>query len=627
MLTLQQENERLKPEVEGLRSDQQELEQYRSLDVKPKDLQTFTTNKDAIRHYLKLVPMLVEQNDKMKKRLASLGFAMALEPIPNFSGILPNELDRDMARDNDHYGDSSASLRKTASSHTAGRSAHTSGNPMTAPSSPFNQRPTKRQRIDSPLPGNMQVDLPTSRDAMPPPKKPLSRMRSVRKIFPTLRKKFSSGRSTPAPEVQCSEGDDMAMYEDDQWEEPEQHFQQENRGAAPYMSGALQVGQPSQSPNPRGSHLLSSIGIDSEKPDFTFRASSPLETSKRNSSHKPVQIPTERSYIRLMDGLSRDDGFELGLRDPRDSRPSIHEPSQTNRQVASYDRDERRHEDLGGQENWRGGHLSCYHPTGPYLSAGAHLDSPHFTRTDNYHDRALQPLALNPITPTPRRHQQPGHQAESVVSHNDENSNTLMSRTSYNRIAEYQDSSNRSIAYRSTKPQMVDSEPRWKEPRGLNGLSFFESPVITKRQPAQLIQHTQQIDHPPPSRRYQNRNVNTTGYITKPQAGQSPFFYDSAYGSSRERPIYSRQRHTQPKAAIPFPSFNRSFYSRAGQGPSTMPSVIPGRSPVRTQPQWQRLQRMGVRSSRNDFDGVAGNSYSRPLQVLLPGTGRRTVRR
>jgi hypothetical protein len=39
---------------------EQEVQQYRRLNVNPKDLETFKNNKDAIRHYLKLVPMLLE---------------------------------------------------------------------------------------------------------------------------------------------------------------------------------------------------------------------------------------------------------------------------------------------------------------------------------------------------------------------------------------------------------------------------------------------------------------------------------------------------------------------------------------------------------------------------------------
>jgi hypothetical protein len=55
-----QVNESLKAEVERLRGVDRENEQYRRLDVNPKDLVTFKNNKEAIRHYLKLVPTLIE---------------------------------------------------------------------------------------------------------------------------------------------------------------------------------------------------------------------------------------------------------------------------------------------------------------------------------------------------------------------------------------------------------------------------------------------------------------------------------------------------------------------------------------------------------------------------------------
>jgi hypothetical protein len=570
----------------------------------------------------------------MKKRLASLGFAMALEPIPNFTGLIPNELDHEI-RAND---DSGASLRKTASSHTAGRSAHTPGVPMTMPSSPFIQRPAKRQRLDSPLPGNARIDPPTSRDAMPPPQKPVSRMRSVRKIFPTLRKKFSVGRSTPAPDAQYSIEDDVAMYEDEQWDQTphstaghEQPPWQGVRGDAPYMSGALPVEESSHVSDSRASRLLSSIGVESERPDFTFRASSPVKMGPRGSSHQPIQLPTEPSYIRLMDGLSRDDGMELGLRDPRESSSIANQAGQNRRQAISHSQRERRHEETNGQEDWRETH-NPYHkmPNGPYFSTGAPSDSPPSIRTDNYHDGLAQHRAPNPITPAPRKQQRPHHQIESVVSPFVQNSSHNLSRRSNNTVAEPQGSSNHFAAYRSPRSRMAEPESRWREPRGLNGLSFFESPVISRSQSDHYSLQRSQIDRPPQARQYQSCNLNPSGFITRPETGRSPFFRDSAYGSSRDRHITSsrqQQQHMQSGAVIPFPAINRSLYPRTGQVPSSRPSIVSGRSPVRTQPQWQGLQRMGVRSSRHEFSSMAGNTHANPSGNMFPGAGRRSVRR
>jgi hypothetical protein len=70
VLDLQQDNEKLrskaqtgdslKTELERLQGIEQEVERYRRLKVNPKDIETFVNNKDQIRHYLKLYPMLAE---------------------------------------------------------------------------------------------------------------------------------------------------------------------------------------------------------------------------------------------------------------------------------------------------------------------------------------------------------------------------------------------------------------------------------------------------------------------------------------------------------------------------------------------------------------------------------------
>jgi hypothetical protein len=161
----------------------------------------------------------------------------------------------------------------------------------------------------------------------------------------------------------------------------------------------------------------------------------------------------------------------------------------------------------------------------------------------------------------------------------------------------------------------------------VNELSFFESPVISKQRPVQHSQERYQVDHPPPSRQYQGRNLNSRGYVTRPDAHRSPFFRDSAYGTSRDRPTYSRQQHMPATTAISFPSFNRSSYTRTGQLTSSMPSITLSRSPTRTQPQWQGLQRMGVRSSRNGFGNSTSNGFVDSQRCDFPSTVRRSIRR
>jgi hypothetical protein len=558
----------------------------------------------------------------MEQRLAQLGFAIALEPIPNnFRRLDPRVLDDDYGPEGNYYG-SNASLRKTASSHTAGRSAHTSGN-ATAPSSPFMQRPMKRQRLDSPL--------PSSRDAMPPPQKPMSRMQSVtRKIIPTLRKKLTGGRSTPAPYVDDSYGRDVQMRGNEQWGDTMNSrttTHQYHHSESPYMSGALPVEQPPQATASHGSQLLSSIGLESDKPDFTLRASSPVRTIKQSRSHQPVQLPTEPSYIRLMDGLTHDSGIELGLKDPRQHDSGAYQYDSGQRQVKSHQehgREDQRWDDRVPCNP--GSRIHPQVPNGSSLPVSRLLEYPRDQSADVHVSRAYQE-PLNPATPAPRRQQQQSHQMESVVSPFIDNYYRQTPVYSESRIAEPQDSSNRSVAYPSPRPQLVEIEPAWREPRSLNGLSFMDSPVNSRNRPI-LYNHDQRAaEQRPPSHHYQSRNLDSRGFITRPETGKSPFFRDSAYGPPRERPSYSRQQQVRAKPANSFPSFNRSSYSRSGQVPASMPSIVSGRSPVRTQLQWQALQRMGVRSSRHEFSSHAGSTLNNSSRDVYSSAGRRRVRR
>jgi hypothetical protein len=67
VLQLQDENAKLRAAEQSANSMKADVErlqgierEYRRLNVNPKDLETFINNKDEIRGYLKLFPMLVE---------------------------------------------------------------------------------------------------------------------------------------------------------------------------------------------------------------------------------------------------------------------------------------------------------------------------------------------------------------------------------------------------------------------------------------------------------------------------------------------------------------------------------------------------------------------------------------
>lgn len=575
----------------------------------------------------------------MKQRLASLGFAMH-DPIPNLKDVDLDILGDDGGINGDHYSTSGTAVRNIGSSHTAGRSAGRSAqaasNPFTAPSNPFGQRPLKRQRVDSPLPNNMQADQPNSRDAMPPPQKPVSRMRSMRKIFPTLRKKFSSGRSVEATERGSRRDEDVHMYENSHWNGTSQvsangsqaSMHRDDLGSGSrYMSGALPVGNSSQSPHHRGSKALSTIGVDNDEAGFTFRAPSPVKLNNRGSDLQPVQLPSEPSYIRLMDGLSQDTGFELGLKDPRVNVSRTYHPTGEYRQVLRNRPCFREYEESGDREDWsRGPPFQHQSDRGPSFTNGSSLESRREPQTNRHRNRTHRNATHNPVTPTSRVYPQAGQQIESVVSPYVEGVSRNTPKFLNPRVAEPQHSSNRSVGYRSRAFPRLDPTPRWSEPKGLNSLSFFNSPVMPEGRFQQDSQDYQQCNTAPPSH-YQNRNLNSSGFMTRPEPERSPFFRDSAYGSSRDRPTHFEHQRTQSNAAIPLPSFRRSQYSRTGQIPSNMPSIVSSQSPVRREPHWKTLQQVGVRSSQQNFGGNAGNGFPLSARNIIPSAGRRNVRR
>ncbi|RYF33264.1 MAG: hypothetical protein EOO38_30290 [Cytophagaceae bacterium] len=172
---------------------------------------------------------------------------------------------------------------------------------------------------------------------------------------------------------------------------------------------------------------------------------------------------------------------------------------------------------------------------------------------------------------------------------------------------------------------MIEPQSGRDEPLSVNGLSFFDSPVIAEQRPVHRSQERYQIDHPPPLRHSRQSDPNYRTYTTRPHAERSPFFRDSAYGSSLDRPTYYRRQHVPETTAIPFPSLERTPFTHTGQRQlaPNMPSIISSRSPIRPQPQWEGLKRMGVRSSRNEF----GGSSMYPGRDLLSDVARRSVRR
>jgi hypothetical protein len=569
----------------------------------------------------------------MQKRLGQLGFAMALDPIPNFKGIDPHAFDSDEAPAG-HVGQSGARMRTTASSHTAGRSAHTTGRLGTASSGSFVPRPMKRQRLDSPLPINTQMNHPSSRDAMPPPPKPMSRMQSVRKMFPSFRKKLSSNRSKSAADDTFEDNADVQMYGNGYWQDVEVEERDPVRDCfrsdAPYMSGALPVERSSQASNPRGSQLLSGVGFQDNRSEFTFRASSPVKMDKQSSDHRAAHLPTEPSYIRLMDGLSHDNGVELGLKDPREQPNADYLADGRHRQVPPIYQIEDTAEAFDDQRRWDLGHASIHQsPYGSSASVNVRQYPSSDYQTNGYTNRAYNVPALSPATPAPRRQQHPDRQIESVVSPYFRSGRTQAQVYPSTNPAELQDSSDHSGDYQSRRSKINHPRTGWVEPRSLNGLSFFDSPVDSRNEPIEMDHRRRLVDHAPRPHphQHQRRHLNSRDLFIRPEEEHSSYTNDNTYGSSQNRELYNKIAPTHPRTAVNVSPAHCPTYSHIGQVPSVMPSIISSRPPAREQPQWENLQRVGVRSSRNAFGGIGGSNHGAPSRHVYPSAGRRNVRR
>ncbi|KAF1926138.1 uncharacterized protein M421DRAFT_225688 [Didymella exigua CBS 183.55] len=431
VVSLQRENELLQAaaqqasEVDALRAEVQrlhrleqdmeqfntDLEAFRRLKTDVRDLGIFRKNKAAILQYMKLLPKVVEQNTKMKERLSSLGFAMAVEPIPNHTQLTSDDLN-DIGSIAEAYAEDDRQFQKSSSTHTAGRSAHTSGHPFTS-----SDRPLKRQRVDSPLPRDMHIDLSRSRDMMPPPSKPMSRMRSVKSFFPTIRKKLSSSRSSPK-EQQKNNGD-VQMYDSTQWRDEAGPYNQDNlsstqddlRSEPPYMPGALPHEQ-----IPQGSRLIANLGQQTDASEFSFRASSPVKINSGRSEQHPVQMPTEPSYLHLMDGLSRDNGVELGLKDPRENRSSRSALNDTMRPPIRTPQNQRQAHEMNGQQHWRLGHAFLHQsPNAPPRPNDQQRTSPQ-ARSKGFFSRTHYDPSTNVATPALPQPQQPVRRVQNVFT-------------------------------------------------------------------------------------------------------------------------------------------------------------------------------------------------------------------
>lgn len=560
----------------------------------------------------------------MKDRLSKLGFAMAVEPIPNHSQVTSDDLN-EIESIAGSYLEDDRRFQKSSSSHTAGRSAYTSGNGADPQHFMSSDRPTKRQRVDSPLPCEMNVDLPSSRDAMPPPSKPLSKMRSMRKLIPSIRKKFSSSRS--ATKVYQQNNGDTHMYDNPQCRDAagandDQSSRHDWRSDTPYMTGALPAKQASQGPQ-----LLASLGEHGNASEFSFRASSPVKMDGGGGSHQPVQLPTGPSYLRLMDGLSHDNSFELGLKDPRKHASNRYSTSNTGRTPISTPQNQRHSPESSSQRRWGLGHAFLH-------------QSPNATPKLVSHHQYAPPLSISQ-GPFSREHYDPppglsnsaSNQPQQLIRQVENVVSPFFGRSRYDapisprpRIAEIQTSSHRFGASQSQRHLTSQVPLDWRETRRLDETSFQDSRLNLRNEPVLHDSYRRPLEHTP-SEDYPAQYMNSRILMTRPKMHQASFVNNSGYDSQEHvRPTFSRQRQVQQQLARQPSSSNRAL-PRIGQLPSVMPSIISSHSPVRNRSQWEVLQRAGVRSSRHEYGGMRGSSVRSVSTNPFARVERRSVKR
>jgi hypothetical protein len=529
----------------------------------------------------------------MKERLASLGFAMALEPIAKSPKLSSDVFDEPLESKENHPV-KNRWFRAPNLTRTTGRPSNDTVEQM----HDSQGRPTKRQRIDSPFPRNLQTNM-SSRDAMPPPSKALSHMTSMRKIIPTLRKKLSHNRSIPTPHQASRHDNDAEMSEDGHYggattsqlgershHVPTQSGMRQNR---PLISGAMPTQPEYGLTDPRESILLRSVGISENKSDFTFRATSPVTTDTQMNRYQPLQLPKEPSYMRIMDGISRDNELEIGLRDPRED---------VNGQVTYITENDP--ETLERGQPW------SLRQVPSSRSGGRNTGQQHYVRKDGL------------ITPTTRRLPRPAPPVESVVSPFFRASHLDTRVLSGTGVTEPRNSSSHSNNYQLPSVQARKTTSQWREPIGLNGLSSFQSPVVSENEPLQHINAERMSD---PSQHAQSGNLTSKGFFARPEIKQRPYMGSHTQNPSFTRLPVSYHHPTQPQSAVQFPSFVSNSSSRARQLSSAVPPIISGRFPTGGGPS----RHLGIKNSRQNH--TAGQGASRLGSRISCSSSRRIIKR
>lgn len=561
----------------------------------------------------------------MQQRLASLGFAMSVEPIPNFNQLLP--LEEDEEPDQHIAGDRPMGQLKTGSSRTAGRSAHDTGigDAMKDGQSPSAQRPLKRSRVDSPTTAN-NIHIVRSNRVMPPPSKPLSKIKSMREIIPNLRNKLTNGRSPGRSTPKNSSDMDAQMDDTGDWEVVNA-FPKRAGAHDQHMTGALPV-EDGPVYAPAQSRFLPGLGIHNNASEFTFQSPSTSAMPPRSG-----KLPNGPSYMRLFDDLDQHAVLDFGLEDPRDrvagNGAYVHPPEQYLRRPQpenDVQRDFRtilpKLQTQNHQKQWNFGHAFLEqspinaNPHSTYKLSGQDLDR----NDDAIRNHSQNRIITNPITPAPTRFQRSTDEVDNVVSPFSESSSHRSRPLPRSQFTEHDISSSRSGAYqsRNQKPSLGSD---WRESRSLNGLSFFDTPVNERNERIGWRRETQPQELAIPQTQHRRRYINSQGFLVRPDAARSP----DGYGAFELVDQFSSRR-PPTHSAISFPSVSRPAQLQATRLPSAMPSMILGSSP-RRRPPAHNVDLPGVRSSHHPRAYVSGGAVSRSARLIPSSTRRRVIRR
>lgn len=570
---------------------------------------------------------------------------MSLEPMPNFNGPFTIDEDDELAEDNGSH--TSMHIKNTGSSHTVGRSAHDTGFGEGVEEEVLTnaqyQRPLKRTRVESPATGSNIHAAPSGRDMMPPPSKPLSRMRTIRKIIPNLRNKLTNGRSSEVSEPKIAGDSDVQMYCDGHWGSFNDSLQTDEVDQRPsirhdpdsdgvYMSGALPVDDDRPVDPPTHSRFLSDLGIHSNESNFTFKS-----PALGSSAPRSRNLPSEPSYIRLLDGLGDSSGLELGLKDPR-YRDHGHSPiSHQMKQVMHRNQPDnglaQRRMGLDPpqlqmqthQNQWNFGHAFLQQspinakPTSTYGQSPQGRDGSSQVMIPTAHGRT----SVNPMTPAPARPHRPADEVDHVVSPFFGSSSHRSQPFTRSQFAEYDISSSRSGAYQSNhNKHSMDTD--WREPRTLNGLSFLETPVNQRNERIEWKGESRPFEFVAVSPQQRRRNINSRGFLTRVDAGVSPYGHKRMIGSFDRVALQPAHHQSDLKAVIP--SSSRPLRSRTARLPSAIPSTICRSSaPLRAQREVRDMP--GVRGGQQYRPRASSFTITSPVKPAYTHVRRRVIQR